>query len=146
MYLIDTNVISELTKPAPNPAVVNWFANTPVQSVYISAVTLCEMQRGLALMPAGKRKNALKIAADAVIQEDFAQRCLSLDARCAPVYGKLAAGQQQQGRPCSAEDAMIAAIALANQLTLVTRNIKDFEGIDGLVMLNPWLSGLQDRQ
>ena len=112
MYLIDTNIISELTKPDPNPAVVNWFANTPLQSVYISAVTLCEMQRGLALIPAGKRKNALKIATDAVIQEDFAQRCLSLDARCAPVYGKLAAGQQQQGRACSAEDAMIAAIAL----------------------------------
>ena len=139
MYLIDTNIISELTKPDPNPAVVNWFANTPLQSVYISAVTLCEMQRGLALIPAGKRKNALKIATDAVIQEDFAQRCLSLDARCAPVYGKLAAGQQQQGRACSAEDAMIAAIALANQLTLVTRNIKDFEGMDGLVLLNLWL-------
>ena len=139
MYLIDTNVISELAKPDPNPAVVNWFANTPLQSVYISAVTLCEMQRGLALIPAGKRKNALKIATDAVIQEDFAQRCLSLDARCAPVYGKLAAGQQQQGRACSAEDAMIAAIALANQLTLVTRNIKDFEGMDGLVLLNLWL-------
>ena len=138
MYLIDTNVISELTKPAPNPAVVDWFANTPRQSVYISAVTLCEMQRGLALMPAGKRKDALKIATDAVIQEDFAQRCLSLDARCAPLYGKLAARQQQRGAPCSAEDAMIAAIALANQFTLVTRNTKDFEDIDGLVLINPW--------
>ena len=138
MYLIDTNIISELTKPAPNPAVVAWFANTSLQSVYISAVTLCEMQRGLALMPAGKRKNALKIATDAVIQEDFSQRCLSLDARCARVYGSVAAGQQQQGRACSAEDAMIASIALAHQLTLVTRNTKDFEGIDGLVMLNPW--------
>ena len=138
MYLIDTNVISELTIPLPDPAVVDWFANTPVQSIYISAVTLCEMQRGLALMPAGKRKNALKIATDAVIQKDFAQRCLSLDARCAPVYGSLAARQQQQGRACSAEDAMIAAIALANQLTLVTRNTKDFEGIESLVLLNPW--------
>ena len=140
MYLIDTNVISELTKPLPDSTVVDWFANTPLQSVYISAVTLCEMQRGLALMPAGKRKNALKTALDAVIQEDFAQRCLSLDARCAPLYGALAAGQQQQGRACSAEDAMIAAIALANQLTLVTRNTKDFEGIDNLVLLNPWNS------
>ena len=138
MYLIDTNVISELTKPLPDPIVVDWFANTPIQSVYISAVTLCEMHRGLALMPAGKRKNALKIALDAVIQEDFAQRCLSLDARCAPVYGSLAAGQQQRGLPCSAEDAMIASIALANQFTLVTRNTKDFQGIGNLVLLNPW--------
>ncbi len=138
MYLIDTNVISELTKPIPDPAVVDWFANTPVQSIYISAVTLCEMQRGLALMPTGKRRSALKLATDAVIQNDFAQRCLSLDAKCAPVYGSLAAGQQQQGRTCSAEDAMIAAIALANQFTLVTRNTKDFEGIDGLELHNPW--------
>ena len=138
MYLIDTNVISEMTKPVPNPAVIGWFANTSVQSIYISAVTLCEMQLGLALMPAGKRKNALMMATDTLIQEDFAQRCLSLDARFAPLYGKLAADQQQSGHPCSAEDAMIAAIALAHQFTLVTRNTKDFAGIDNLVLLNPW--------
>ena len=138
MYLIDTNVISELTKPAPSAAVLGWFANTPVQHIYISSVTLCEMQLGLALLPAGKRKRALTMATDALIQEDFAQRCLSLDARCAPLYGALAARQQQNGAPCSAEDAMIAAIALANQFTLVTRNTKDFEGMDGLVLLNPW--------
>lgn len=138
MYLIDTNVISELTKPAPSAAVLSWFANTPVQHIYISSVTLCEMQLGLALLPTGKRKRALTMATDALIQEDFAQRCLSLDARCAPLYGALAARQQQNGTPCSAEDAMIAAIALANQFTLVTRNTKDFEGMDGLVLLNPW--------
>lgn len=139
MYLIDTNVISELTKPAPSSDVLEWFANTPVQHICISAVTLCEIQLGLALMPIGKRRSALTIAAEALVQEDFAQRCLSLDARCAPLYGKLAAKQQQQGRAFSAEDAMVAAIALANQLTLVTRNTKDFEGIDGLALLNPWL-------
>ena len=138
MYLIDTNVISELTKPAPSAAVLGWFANTPVQHIYISSVTLCEMQLGLALLPTGKRKRALTMATDALIQEDFAQRCLSLDARCAPLYGALAARQQQNGAPWSAEDAMIAAIALANQFTLVTRNTKDFEGMDGLVLLNPW--------
>ena len=138
MYLIDTNVISELTKPAPSAAVLSWFANTPVQHIYISSVTLCEMQLGLALLPTGKRKRALTMATDALIQEDFAQRCLSLDARCAPLYGALAARQQQNGTPCSAEDAMIAAIALVNQFTLVTRNTKDFEGMDGLVLLNPW--------
>lgn len=139
MYLIDTNVISEMTKPVPNPAVIGWFASTSVQNIYISAVTLCEMQLGLALLPAGKRKNALTMATETLIQEDFAQRCLSLDARCAPLYGCLAARQQQRGHACSAEDAMIAAIALANQFTLVTRNTKDFEGIDHLMLLNPWL-------
>ena len=139
MYLIDTNVISEMTKPEPNPAVIDWFANTSVQSIYVSAVTLCEMQLGLALMPTGKRRNALTAATDALVQEDFAQRCLSLDETCASLYGKLAAEQQKRGRACSVEDAMIAAIALAHQFTLVTRNTKDFEGIDDLVLLNPWL-------
>ena len=139
MFLIDTNVISELTKPAPSAAVLGWFANTPVQHIYISSVTLCEMQLGLALMPAGKRRRALTAATEALVQDDFALRCLSLDARCAPLYGKLAAKQQQRGTPCSAEDAMIAAIALANQFTLVTRNTKDFEGMDGLILINPWL-------
>lgn len=90
-------------------------------------------------MPAGRCRQALETATQALIQEDFAQRCLSLDARCAMLYGKLAAHQQQRGMPCSVEDAMIAAIALAHQFTLVTRNTKDFEGINGLVLFNPWL-------
>lgn len=138
MYLIDTNVISELTKPVPNSTVIDWFACTAVQSIYISAVTLCEMQRGLGLLPAGRRKSALKVAIEALVQEDFAQRCLSLDARSAPLYGRIAAGQQLKGRGCSVEDAMIAAITLAHQFTLVTRNIKDFKGITGLKLLDPW--------
>ena len=139
MYLIDTNVISELTKPSPDEAVIGWFAATAPQLIHISAVTLCELQRGLALLPAGKRKNTLRVAIEGLINEDFAQRCLSLDARCAPLFGVLTANQQQKGRPCTTEDAMIAAIALANQFTLVTRNTKDFEGIDNLVLLNPWV-------
>ncbi len=138
MFLIDTHVISELTKPLPSPAVLNWFAATPVKHIFISAITLCEIQLGLALMPAGKRRDALYAATDGLVQEEFNQRCLSLDARCAPIYGQLAARQQQLGRTCTAEDAMIAAIALSNQFTLVTRNIKDFEGIPGLTVFNPW--------
>lgn len=138
MYLIDTNVISELTKPSPSAAVLKWFATTPVQQIYISAITLCEIELGLSLMPTGKRKDALRAATHGMVQEDFANRCLHLDARCAPLYGQLAASQQRLGRPSSTEDAMIAAIALANKLTLVTRNTKDFEDIKGLTLVNPW--------
>jgi predicted nucleic acid-binding protein len=138
MYLLDTNVISELTKPSPSAGVLGWFASTPTQYIYISSVTLCELQLGLALLPVGKRRQALIVATEALVQEDFAQRCLSLDARCAPFYGQIAAKRQQQGKPSSAEDAMIAAIALVYQFTLVTRNIKDFEGVDGLMLLTPF--------
>jgi toxin FitB len=138
MYLIDTNVISELTKPAPNGAVLNWFAQTPAQQIFISSVTLCEMALGLTLLPAGKRRDALTAATTALINEDFEGRCLNLDARCAQAYGQLAAAQMQSGKACTAEDAMIAAIALVHQFTLVTRNVKDFVGMQGLQLLNPW--------
>ncbi len=139
MFLLDTNVISELTKPAPSAAVLGWFAATPAQQIFLSTVTLCEIQLGLALMPVGKRRDALVLAADALVQIDFAGRCLNLDTRCAPVYGQLAAQQHARGRTCSVEDAMIAAVAITNEMLLVTRNTKDFEGIAGLALVNPWL-------
>lgn len=138
MFLIDTNVISELTKPLPSPAVLNWFATTPAQQIYISSVTLCEIEFGLALMPAGKRKNALLSVTRELVHIDFEGRCLNLDAHCAAAYGQLAAQQQQNGRACSTEDAMIAAIALTNKLVLVTRNTKDFDGITLLRVVDPW--------
>jgi toxin FitB len=139
MFLLDTNVISELTKPLPSPAVLNWFATTPAQQIYISSVTLCEIEFGLALMPAGKRRDALLSSTRELVREDFEGRCLNLDASCATAYGQLAATQQQNGRSCSTEDAMIAAIALTHKYALVTRNIKDFEGIKGLQAVNPWV-------
>ena len=138
MFLIDTNVISELSKPLPSAAVLNWFATTPAQQIYISSVTLCEIELGLALMPAGKRKDALLSATQELVRIDFDGRCLNLDAHCAAAYGQLAAQQQHNGRACSTEDAMIAAIALTNKLVLVTRNTKDFEGIMGLRVIDPW--------
>jgi toxin FitB len=121
MYLIDTNVISELTKPTPSEAVLNWFAVTPNEQIYISAVTLCEIELGLSLMPAGKRRDALRAASKGLVENEFGNRCLSLDARCAPIYGQLAAQQQLRGRASGAEDAMIAAIAPINSsLSLAT--------------------------
>jgi toxin FitB len=140
MFLIDTNVISELNKPLPSPAVLDWFARTPAQQIYISSVTLCEIEFGLALMPAGKRRDTLHASMQELVRVDFEGRCLSLDANCAAAYGPLAARQQKNGRACSTEDAMIAAIALTNKFTLITRNTKDFEGIAGLKMFDPWIS------
>ncbi len=141
MFLLDTNVISELNKPLPSPAVLDWFARTPAQQIYISNVTLCEIEFGLALLPAGKRRDALLSSTRDMVSIDFEGRCLSLNANCAQVYGSLAAKHQKNGRACSTEDAMIAAIALTNKFTLVTRNTKDFEGIGGLKLVNPWTSG-----
>ena len=138
MFLIDTNVISELSKPLPSQDVLHWFATTPAEQIYISSVTLCEIEFGLALMPAGKRKDALLSATRELVRIDFEGRCLNLDAHCAAAYGQLAAQQQQNGRACSTEDAMIAAIALTKKLVLVTRNTKDFESIASLRVVDPW--------
>lgn len=140
MFLLDTNVISELNKPLPSPAVLDWFARTPAQQIYISSVTLCEIEFGLALMPAGKRRDALLSSTRDMVSIDFEGRCLSLNANCAQVYGSLAAKQQKNGRACSTEDAMIAAIALTHKFTLATRNTKDFEGIVGLRVVDPWIA------
>lgn len=138
MYLIDTNVLSELTKALPSPAVLAWFAQTPQHQVFISAVTVCEVKLGLALMPSGKRQEALSLACEALLSVDFGQRCLPLDANCAGFYGTVAMYQKQAGRTCGVEDALIAATALAHQCTLVTRNTKDFADIPGLLLVNPW--------
>lgn len=140
MFLLDTNVISELNKPLPSPAVLDWFASTPSQQIYISSVTLCEIEFGLALMPAGKRRDTLLANMRELARVDFEGRCLSLNADCAQAYGSLAASQQKNGRACSTEDAMIAAIAITNKFTLVTRNTKDFDGIADLKLANPWIS------
>ncbi len=142
MYLLDTNVISELTRPAPNPAVLRWFATTPARQIWISSVTLCEIEYGLALLPEGKRREALQVATRDLIGIDFEGRCLPLDARCAAAYGALAASRQRSGRSCSTEDALIAAIALTHRFNLVTRNTRDFLGIAGLYTVDPWLTNV----
>jgi toxin FitB len=139
MFLLDTNVISELSKPLPSQAVLNWFTATPAQQIYISSVTLCEIEFGLALMPAGKRRDALLSSTKDLLRVDFEGRCLNLDANCATAYGQLAAAQQLSGRACSTEDAMIAAMALTHKFVLVTRNTKDFQGIAGLKVIDPWI-------
>jgi predicted nucleic acid-binding protein len=138
MILLDTNVLSELMRPNPDNTVVAWLDSQPMEQVWISAITQAEILLGLALMPPGKRQQALTKAAMAMFEEDFAGRCLPFDARCTPAYASIVARRMRKGRPVSTEDAQIAAIALTYDLHLATRNIKDFEEIDGLQLLNPW--------
>lgn len=138
--LIDTNVLSECMRPQPSEAVVAWLDRLPAEEVWISAISRAEIALGLALMPAGKRQAALARAAQAMFEEDFGGRCLPFDERAALHYAAIVAQRTRAGRPISTEDAQIAAIALAHGLTLATRNVSDFEGIDGLAVVNPWLT------
>lgn len=139
MLLLDTNVVSELMRETPNTDVLHWLDRQNDANVFVSAVTHCEIELGLAQMPEGKKKRLLIEHAAQILNEEFADRCLSLNAQCGAIYAQLMAANKAKGRPTSVEDGMIAAIALAHQLRLVTRNTKDFEGVAGLTLVNPWL-------
>ena len=135
--LLDTNVLSELLRPRPNGAVLAWFAQQPVNSLYVSAVTQAEMLLGAQLLPAGKRKDQLEGVLDAMFSVDFAERVLPFDVTAAAVYAKVVVTRRRAGRPISQFDAQIAAIALSHRANLATRNTADFEGC-GLTLSNPW--------
>lgn len=140
MNLLDTNVLSEFMRPQPAEAVTVWLDRLHPERVWTSAISRAEIALGLALMPAGKRQAALALAAQAMFEEDFAGRCLPFDEHAALHYAAIVAQRTHVGRPISTEDAQIAAIALAHDMTLATRNVSDFEGIDGLQIINPWLT------
>ena len=140
--LLDTNVISELMRPKPDENVVTWLDRQNDENVWICSVTQAEILVGLALMPEGKRKQGLMDVAATMFDEDFANRCLAFNSEAAIHYANIISARTRQGKPISIEDAQIAAIARANGLSIATRNVTDFASIDGLLVLNPWQSGL----
>ncbi|WP_309681717.1 type II toxin-antitoxin system VapC family toxin [Polaromonas sp.] len=137
-FLLDTNVLSELMREHPAAAVLDWFAQNTHAAMHTSTITQAEILTGIALLPAGKRRTALAVTAEQMFEQDFAGHCLAFDAAAAKNYAVLVADRTRQGQPISTEDAQIAAIALAAGLSVVTRNTKDFENIDGLTLANPW--------
>ncbi len=139
MILLDTNVVSELMRPAPEPKVLEWLDAQPAADVWISVVTVGEIRLGLALLPDGQRKERLAGLAEAMFQEDFSDSCLSYDMLAAAEYAGIVATRIRLGRPIVVEDAQIAAIARSGGLTLATRNTKDFSDIEELPLVNPWM-------
>lgn len=138
MILLDTNVLSELMRPMPEPRVVNWLDAFPEWDVWISAITVAEIQLGIALLNDGSRKSVLADLAEQMFREDFQGRCLPFDYQAAAEYAMIVADRSRAGRPISVEDAQIAAIARTADLALATRNTKDFAIIRGLALVNPW--------
>jgi len=137
LILLDTNVLSELMKPAPELIVVQWLDAQLDSQVFLPAITKAEIELGIALLPNGKRKDAFTRLAGALFDE-FRDRILPFDAGAASCYANLVATARKTGRTISVEDAQIAAITQANRLTLATRNTKDFEFIPDLLIINPW--------
>ena len=133
-YLIDTNVLSELRRKEPNPRVVAWLQARPRQSLFLSVLTLGEIREGLERVPEPARKQALLDWLEVELPNYFVGRVLAIDAATADRWGRLMA---QAARPLPAIDALLAATALHNDLALVTRNTKDFAGLD-VPLINPW--------
>jgi predicted nucleic acid-binding protein len=119
---------------------MEWFAGRSGDVFYISAITQAEIMLGISLLPAGKRRDALTVAAEGMFFHDFAERCLPFDSTCADNYAAIVSGRRALGHATSTEDAMIASIALAHGYPLATRNIKDFLNINGLKLYDPWQS------
>jgi predicted nucleic acid-binding protein len=137
MFLIDTNVISELMRATPAPSVLSWFSTQDPSTLYLSAVTEAELRTGIAILPAGQRREGLRAALDATISEDFEGRILPFDTDAAKAYAEIAAGRRSAGRPIADADCQIAAIAREAAMPVITRNTRDFEGC-GIGLINPW--------
>ncbi len=139
MIILDTNVLSELMRPAPSERVLVWLSNQrSSEEVFLTTITVAEILYGVELLPAGKRRDKLEYEAQAVISEDFAGRILTFEEHAANAFARIAAGQRRQGRPMAEFDAQIAAIAYVHGATIATRNTADFEGC-GVKLVNPWL-------
>ncbi|MDQ3036740.1 MAG: type II toxin-antitoxin system VapC family toxin [Myxococcota bacterium] len=137
MIVLDTNVLSELMKPRPSMAVVRWVDARSVASLYTTSLTEAELLHGIALLPNGKRRDAIDAAARAMFEEELAGRVLPFGSAAARAYAEIAAARRRAGRPIATIDAQIAAIVRATGATLATRNVSDFDGC-GIDVANPW--------
>lgn len=138
-FLLDTNCISELVRPKPEPRVLEWMESTDESLLYLSALTLGEIRKGAAALQQGKRRTHLETWLQVELQARFAERILPIDAAIADRWGLIAADAKQRGKQLSVIDGLLAATALHHNLTVVSRNATDFTNTQ-VQVLNPWES------
>ena len=136
-YLIDTNVLSEARRPEPNRAVIEWLHGVDEDRAFISVISLAEIRRGVALMDKGRRRDALIKWLTHDLAERFAGRILAVDERVAFAWGDPLAEAKRGGAGLASMDGLLAATALVHDLTLVTRNLRDFQAFD-VKLFDPW--------
>jgi toxin FitB len=136
-FLLDTCVVSELVSRKPNRAVLNWIDTVDEHQLYLSAVTLGEIQRGIERAPDPQRKEVLQAWLTDELLLRFAGRIIELDIKTMMAWGELAGKLDNRGKPMPAIDALIAASCIHHGLTLVTRNVSDFQ-FAGIKVFNPW--------
>lgn len=137
MIVVDTNVLSELARHAPDARVLHWFESQPDGALYTTAITHAEILFGLALLPRGVKRDLVEAAITRVFTGTYADRILPFDSAAAPEYARICAARRAAGRPISQMDAQIAAITRARRARLATRDVAGFEGLD-IEIVNPF--------
>ncbi|MEZ5459711.1 MAG: type II toxin-antitoxin system VapC family toxin [Steroidobacteraceae bacterium] len=137
MIVLDTNVLSELLRAAPEPRVKRWIESQPAGALFTTTITQAEILLGVGMLPEGRKRSALTDAVRAIFNEDLAERVLPFDSDAALEFADIAARRRAIGRPISQLDAMIAATARSRGAALATRNVRDFEHC-GIDVHDPW--------
>ena len=135
--LLDTNIVSELIRKTPDPAVEAWAAGHALEDLFFSAVGEAELRYGAAILPAGRRRETLVADIEAMLRDAFEDRVLPFDSEAARAYAVIAAMRRSAGRPVPPADCQIAAIARSRDMAVATRNVQDFEDID-IEVVDPW--------
>ena len=138
-YLIDTNVLSETLKPRPERRVIDWIGRQVVHDLFLASVSLGELVRGVRRVKDNARRKRFERWIDHDLAGQFQGRILPFDREAAVIWGEIMGDGDRTGRPKPMADAQIAAVARRNGLTLVTRNVRDFAGME-VEILDPWMS------
>lgn len=136
-FLLDTNVLSELTRVTPDFRVTTWLQAVPEEELHVSVLTLGEIRKGIELLPPGTRRDQFERWQETVLQTWFLGRVLPVDHLIAQRWGSLTAKAKLGGTPIAVIDGLLAATAAQHSLTVVTRNTKHFNGA-GALLFNPW--------
>jgi predicted nucleic acid-binding protein len=137
VIILDTNVISELSRHVPDPGVLAWLDSLEISEVATTAITAAELRYGVARLPEGHRKRELTVMIRGILSEDFYGRILPFDERASARYADIVTGREKIGRPVGVADAQIAAICRDLGAILATRNTSDFEET-GIELIDPW--------
>ncbi len=137
MIVLDTNVLSALMQTVPDTAVVQWINTQAKEAIWTTAITVFELYSGIAILPAGRRRQDLQSLAERLLSEKLENRVLPFDTAAAHAAATLKGRRKLAGKPVEIRDTQIAGIVLARNATLVTRNVRDFADLD-IPVINPW--------
>jgi toxin FitB len=137
MIILDTNVISELVRTAPEPRVLDWLRPIPLAELATTTINIAEIRQGLARLSTGHRRRDLELRLGSLLSNGFANRVFAFDAPAADIYGEIVVARERIGRRLEGFDGLIAAIARSLGLAVATRNERDFDAC-GIEIFNPW--------